>query len=133
MNTFMSQSYTKEKPGPILIIEDDKDIQEMVKAALEMEGYHVYTANNGKEGLEVLRNIPTPALILLDIMMPVMDGHQFIIAMKSDPALTAIPVAIVSAYWDRATTTPAIGIINKPIDLDNLLSKVTEWCKRPTS
>ena len=112
--------------APILIVEDDKDIQEMVKAFLEMEGYEVHTADNGKHGLEVLKKIHTPCIILLDLMMPVMDGYQFSLALRDDPDLASIPVVIVSAYWDKARDIPAKGIIKKPIDLEDLLSKVSE-------
>src|SRR5215470_10420401 len=58
----------------ILLIEDDEDIRAIIKDALEWDGYHVYTASNGKEGMEILPQMPAPSLILLDLMMPVMNG-----------------------------------------------------------
>jgi CheY-like chemotaxis protein len=58
----------------ILIVEDEKDIRESLKMLLELEGYSVFTAKDGKEGLEILKNLESPCLILLDLLMPVMNG-----------------------------------------------------------
>lgn len=112
----------------ILIVEDEKGIQEVLKIALEMEGYEVYTADNGKMGLEILPTIPTPCLILLDLMMPVMNGWQFAEVISNDTALATIPMVIVTAYGDRARSIPSKGILKKPIDLDSLLTTVKKWC-----
>lgn len=117
-----------KKCSNILVVEDEKSIQEVLKDALEMEGYTVYTADNGKEGLEMLPKMPRPCLILLDLMMPVMDGWQFVEAISKDVILATIPVVLVTAYGDRAKLTPSKGIIKKPIDLDLLFSSVKKWC-----
>lgn len=118
----------KSKCRNILIVEDEKGIQEVLKIALEMEGYSVYAADNGKIGLEMLPTIPTPCLILLDLMMPVMNGWQFVEAISKDMTLATIPVVIVTAYGDRAKTVPSKGILKKPIDLDSLLNTAKKWC-----
>jgi CheY-like chemotaxis protein len=112
----------------ILVVEDEKGIQEVLKIALEMEGYIVYTADNGKAGMEMLPSIPTPCLILLDLMMPVMNGWQFVEVISKDITLATIPVVIVTAYGDRAKSIPSKGILKKPIDLDSLLKTVEKWC-----
>lgn len=112
----------------ILIVEDEKGIQEILKDALEMEGYKVFTADNGQEGLKLLPSIPTPCLILLDLMMPIMNGWQFAEALSKDMTLATIPIVLVTAYGDRASLIPAKGIIKKPIDLDALLDIVKQWC-----
>lgn len=118
----------KNKCRSILVVEDEKGIQEVLKIALEMEGYDVFTADNGKIGLEMLSKIPTPCLILLDLMMPVMNGWQFAEVVSNDVSLATIPVIIVTAYGDRAKTVPSKGILKKPIDLDSLLNTVKKWC-----
>jgi len=120
------QNNTKCKS--ILIVEDEKGIQEVLKDALEMEGYTVFTADNGQEGLEMLPKMPTPCLILLDLMMPVMNGWQFAEVISKDMTLATIPVVLVTAYGDRAKLVPSKGIIKKPIDLDLLLKVAKQWC-----
>ena len=113
----------------ILIIEDEKSIQEALKVALEMEGYIVFTADNGQEGLDKLPTIPTPCLILLDLMMPVMNGWEFAEIVSKDITLATIPVVLVTAYGDRAREVTSKAIIKKPIDLDLLLKTVQKWCE----
>lgn len=93
----------------ILIVEDEKGIQEVLKDALEMEGYTVFTADNGQEGLEMLPKMPTPCLILLDLMMPVMNGWQFAEVISKDMTLATIPVVLVTAYGDRARSTTGMA------------------------
>lgn len=114
----------------ILIVEDDEMIRDSLKTILEVEGYRVQTAANGKLGLEALAKIQTPCLILLDLMMPVMDGWAFAEALKSDMVLAAIPVVMVTAYAD---TIPDMadrphGVIKKPVDINLLLSTVKRYC-----
>lgn len=116
----------------ILIIEDDGDIREAMKDAMELEGYSALTASNGKEGLEVLRDIQRPCLVLLDMMMPVMGGREFLNEMKQDDALIPIPVFIVSAIADKINTDGAVGFIKKPVDLDIVLKMVERYCDHPT-
>ncbi|MDO9183622.1 MAG: response regulator [Bacteriovorax sp.] len=112
----------------ILIIEDNIEIQDSIKTALEDEGFKVFTANNGKEGIEALRKIPTPCLILLDLMMPVMNGWEFIEVISNDIMLSTIPVVVVSAFGDKKYTPIKSEYIPKPIDLDSLLSTVHKHC-----
>jgi CheY-like chemotaxis protein len=112
----------------ILVIEDDLNIREALKEALIFEGYQVYTAANGKEGLELVKGIPRPCLILLDLMMPVMDGFEFMNCREKDAMIAAIPVLIVSAFPDRAQKVQAQGFVKKPINLDLLLASVQQFC-----
>jgi CheY-like chemotaxis protein len=118
----------KKQCSNVLIVEDDKSIQEILKESLEMEGYTVFTADNGQVGLEMLPTLPTPCLILLDLMMPVMNGWQFAENISKDMTLAAIPIVLVTAFEDRAKLIPSKGIIKKPIDLDLLLNTVQHWC-----
>jgi CheY-like chemotaxis protein len=112
----------------ILIVEDDQSIRETFKLALEVEGYTVFTASNGKEGLELLPQMPRPCLILLDLMMPVMDGWGFVDALDKSVALASIPVVVVTAFNEKAKSIRAKQIIKKPVDLDLLFVIVKQYC-----
>ena len=114
----------------ILIVEDDLDILDLMKQALEIEGYTVDTATNGKEGLEILDRIQVPCLILLDMMMPVMDGWAFLQTKKHADVLASIPVVIVTAAGDNAKSADAQGFMKKPIDLNALYATVKKYCPR---
>lgn len=113
----------------ILVVEDNWDIREALRQALEVEGYEVYTAENGKIGLEKLRTVPRPCLILLDLMMPVMNGLDFLEVLQTNDLLATIPVGVVTAYGDLAAQARgAAGFIKKPVDLEALLSFVARYC-----
>ncbi|MBI2893129.1 MAG: response regulator [Deltaproteobacteria bacterium] len=114
--------------GHVLIVEDDLDTREALGAALEAEGYDVALAAHGREGLESLATRPRPCLILLDLMMPVMDGVEFLGALESDPSLASIPVVVVSAYTTRAASLKVAGFLPKPIKLDRLLEWTERYC-----
>jgi CheY-like chemotaxis protein len=110
----------------ILVVEDDHGIREALKEVLESDDYRVVTAENGKEGLEVLKSEPSTGLVLLDMMMPVMNGREFLAAIKSDEALPPVPVIVVSANANLESTLGAVGFIKKPADIDLLLAMVAE-------
>lgn len=113
----------------ILIVEDDKDLRVLISEFLEAEGYSVKQASNGKEALELLEKIPKPCLVLLDMMMPIMDGRAFLDRVMVSAALAPIPVLIVSAMAGKIDSKGAIGFMKKPIDTDALLNIVKEYCK----
>ena len=117
----------------ILIIEDDESIRETLKIFLEYEGYRVTTAGNGKEGLEVLPSAGNPCLVLLDLMMPVMDGWQFIEKARSHETLATTPIVVVTAFAEKARGIKARAVIKKPVDLDFLLKTVRQYCGPPAS
>lgn len=112
----------------ILVIEDDPDIRDSMQQVLELEGYNVSCASNGSEALERLKETRAPCLILLDLMMPIMNGWQFLEAKRGDIALAPIPVVVVSAAGDRAKATAADGFVRKPVDLSILLALVKQYC-----
>lgn len=112
----------------ILIIEDDQAIRETLKMFLEIEGYMVCAAANGQEAIALLKRISNPCLILLDLMMPVMDGWDFLKAQKRDITIAPIPVVVVSAVADRVKSVGATGMLKKPIDLECLLKTVKQYC-----
>ncbi len=123
---------TNEACNTILIIEDDEAIREAVQYALEAEGYNVLTAADGKSGLALVHQAARPCLILLDLMLPVMNGWEFLDALRSDSRnmLAAIPVVITSAAGSAAKSAveQAQGYIRKPIDLELLLEAVVKFC-----
>jgi DNA-binding response OmpR family regulator len=115
-----------------LIVEDDRDISKSLRDILELEGYRVTQAANGKEAMLKL-HADQPGLILLDLMMPVMNGWQFLEANQGDDLLAVTPVIVVSAYGDRVRTSSRIkplAVLKKPIDLNMLLALVAQHCAR---
>ena len=123
-----------ESPRPVLIVEDDEDIREAVQDALERRGYRVLTAGDGREGLAVLREAdPRPAVILLDLTMPVMSGWELMAEMEKDAALAAIPVVVMSAVpnlRDQPDASRWAGILTKPVGLEILLQTVASFFSR---
>lgn len=115
--------------GIVLVVDDEKDIRDTLQEALEGEGYTVYTAANGREALDLLPSIPSPSLILLDLMMPVMDGWEFLKEMGENFTLTGIPVVIITAFGEKARTiSQAQAVIRKPFDLNTLTETVRQYC-----
>jgi CheY-like chemotaxis protein len=114
---------------PILIVEDDADLREMMAQLLLLEGYQTAAAANGREALEYLRLNGIPKLILLDLMMPVMDGWEFRREQQRDPAIASVPVVVLSALdHGRATDVSANEFLKKPLDFDRLLDLVRGYC-----
>jgi len=117
-----------EEPS-ILIVEDDDSAREALSDCLEMEGFRVASARNGKEALDYLHSSPPPKIILLDLYMPVMTGWEFREAQKKDAAIANIPVVVVSAFGSGMTRKiDAEIIMHKPLDLDRLLTIIREHC-----
>ena len=113
----------------ILVVEDNDDVREMMAVTLELEGHRVKTAVNGRDALEQLRNGEKPSVILLDLMMPVMNGWEFRRAIEHDPALADVPVVVISAATGEIVrNTRADAFIAKPIDMDQLLDVVCDLC-----
>ncbi len=115
----------------VLIVEDDRDIRQAFAQTLEEEGFSAAQARHGREALELLRSALVPKLILLDLMMPVMDGWQFRIEQRRDPKLAEIPVVVVSAdgsVQERLETMGVAGFLKKPVAFDDLLDIVRRFC-----
>ena len=115
-----------------MIVEDDRDTREMLGKFLELEGFDVSTAANGRVALDQLGDGAQPCVIILDLMMPVMNGWQFREVQASDPRLAQIPVVVVTAAGARADI-PAIAAdawLSKPVDFDRLLQTISPLCAR---
>jgi CheY-like chemotaxis protein len=115
----------------VLIVEDDLDIRDALGQILEDEGYAVTTAANGLEALERLRAGPPPMLILLDLMMPIMNGWQFRAEQQQDPTLATIPVVVISAdtnIGDKANQLGVSDFFRKPIEISGLLQTLARYC-----
>jgi CheY-like chemotaxis protein len=113
--------------GSVLVVDDNTDLRELIMAVLEAEGYDVSGAADGARALERLREEPRPDLVLLDLMMPVLDGWQFRKQQLADPAVAAIPVIVLSGDADadaHAVALRAAGSLRKPVDLERLLGTV---------
>ena len=121
-------------PKRILIVEDDPDVAGSVAEVLEASGYGTTIAANGREALDRLRSDELPDLILLDMMMPVMDGWQFRAEQRKSPALDAVPVVVVTADGNargKAAAIQAAGQVQKPVTIDSLLDEVERVCGFP--
>lgn len=107
---------------PILVVEDDDAIRELLVELLESEGHTVRAARHGEEALAVLDGAPLPALVLLDLMMPVMNGEQFLQAWRARaPEAAAVPVYVLTAA--RSEIGVAVtGRLAKPVDIDDILA-----------
>jgi CheY-like chemotaxis protein len=117
----------------ILIVEDDHDTQQLLSRLLEQQGYEVALAADGREALAYLQSGKPVSLILLDLMMPVMDGWRFREEQLNDPALASIPVVVttaVSRAYQREDTLKAAGYVPKPIEPKALLELVSESLSR---
>jgi CheY-like chemotaxis protein/ribosomal protein S27AE len=114
--------------GPVLVVEDDAGIRESVCQILEDEGFPTVSACNGKEALARLRTLtPLPRLILLDLMMPIMNGWEFYELISRDKSVSSIPVVVMSAQ-ETDVYAGSLRLLRKPLALDQLLSTVNEIC-----
>ena len=109
----------------VLVIDDDADIRESLTDILECEGYVVRSAANGRDGLAYLRAHPSTSLVLLDLMMPVMDGFEFRAEQRLDPVLVSIPVIVMTARGElEPGAIDAREVLPKPLKPQRLLDCV---------
>jgi len=122
--------------GNVLIVEDDRDTRELLTTMLSTEGFHAIAAEDGLEGLHLLRTVrhrapDAPCLVLLDLTMPRLGGSEFRRAQLGDPVVANVPVAVMSGAVDleqRAEAMGAVATVAKPIDSDVLLDVVRRHC-----
>lgn len=121
--------------GKILLVDDEKELRNCIAELLEDEGYKVVQAENGLVALERLKNMNLPCMIMLDYMMPLMDGRTFCEMIKKDPAYNAIPIILLSAasipnevisQMDNVTVK-----LEKPININLFLSVAEKFCHCP--
>ncbi len=120
----------------VLLVDDDPDFVEAIKTVVEKGGYKVEVAYDGKEGLEKLPGFD-PDLVILDVMMPVMDGHAACDKIKSDPNTADIPVILLTAVADHVSSSTyshrdmleseAEDYIPKPVEPQELLDRIKHW------
>jgi CheY-like chemotaxis protein len=113
----------------ILIVEDERESREFLTEILEFEGFQVAAASNGAEAWEYLHGSHQPCMIVLDMMMPVMDGRQFRKLQLKDEELAKIPTVVVSALSSAATADlAALKAFRKPVDIQALLQVLRANC-----
>lgn len=127
MGLFKSKKKTSR--ARVLVVDDEADIVSTVKYRLEFNEFEVVTATNGKDGLEKAAS-EKPDIILLDISMPVMNGHEMLERLKNSPDIKDIPVIVVSAFSDAKDIAKAaeLGIadyVTKPFDYTDLMGKIS--------
>jgi CheY-like chemotaxis protein len=122
----------REQAARILLVEDDYAIRETLADVLEGEGFQVSCASNGAEAMDRLAAERVPALIVLDLMMPVMDGWAFRTAQQRDPLLAQIPVVVLSAGHDRedraVSALEVDAFLPKPFDLERFVETIHRLC-----
>lgn len=113
----------------VLVVEDDMDVREMLRTILETEGYETVVAANGAEALEAMQQ-RTPCVVLLDLMMPVMDGWTFRQRQLATPEFADVPVICLTAVYDPQAASHALRApcLHKPVEMDALLDRVEQAC-----
>jgi CheY-like chemotaxis protein len=117
----------RRAPGPhrcsVLVVEDDPELQELLRVTLASDGYAVSTVANGRDALRHLRSTASTCIIVLDLALPVMDGRQFRAAQLRDRSLAWIPVVLLSGDGEAAQHARQLGVrslVRKPVDVDVL-------------
>lgn len=132
----MSAHRATDVLGNVLIVEDDRDTRDMLATLLGTQGFYAISAEDGLEALHILRTVKhrapnTPCLVLLDLKMPRLGGHEFRRAQLGDPTVASVPVAVMSGAVDleqRARALGAVATVAKPIDIDALMAVVKKYC-----
>jgi len=120
------------KDGVVFIVEDTADIRQLLASLLQAEGFTVDCADNGETALQALRGAAAPPkVILLDLMMPVMDGYEFLEEWRKDTQLSKIPVVLMSADVDVSNKARKYGVtthLKKPfLNLNEILETVGQY------
>jgi CheY-like chemotaxis protein len=121
---------TEAEQDWLLVVDDDEDIRDTIRSLLELRGYRVATAADGVEGLARMRAGEPPRLVILDLMMPGMNGEEFRAAQLRDRELAGVPVIVLSGAGRLSEKTALAGtqVVAKPIDLQELFAIVERFC-----
>jgi CheY-like chemotaxis protein len=122
-----------EDAGAVLVVDDDADVREGLELLLGRHGYTVATAADGASALEHLRTQPPPGLILLDLMMPLMNGIEFESTLRADPLWSRIPIVVITGAGARVAdrvSAMRLEVIAKPFDVPALLATISRCCRR---
>jgi len=111
----------------VLIVEDEEDLRELMRDALQLRGYCVVTADEGEDALRKIDDIGAPCVILLDLLMPGMNGWDFFAKVRERPELASVPVIVHSSASSRAPAG-VTRVVQKPLAFDRLVSIVGEYC-----
>jgi CheY-like chemotaxis protein len=111
----------------VLIVEDEEELRETIREALELNGYDVVAASDGIAALEAMEKIEHICMVLLDLFMPRMNGWDFFTELRTRPALADVPVIVHSSAANQAPAG-VTRVLQKPLPFDRLLSVVREYC-----
>ena len=121
----MAAQYGRAMRWKVLVVEDDLDVAEIVVEVLERCGYEVHAARNGREALELVHRGVRPCVIVLDLMMPVMDGFEFLEHRSFEPCLARVPVVVTTAQLDRRPYASEVyATVQKPAASADLLGTI---------
>jgi len=112
----------------VLVVEDEEDLREMVRDGLELSGYNVVTATDGQDALDKLASIEHLCLVLLDLLMPSMNGWDFLDRLRQRADLASVPIVVHSSATTRAPAGVA-RVLQKPVPFEDLLAVVQEHCR----
>lgn len=115
----------------VLVIDDDEDVRASIQDALTLKGYEVVAVENGAEAQSLMSGERTPCVVLLDLVMPVMDGWQFLSWIRLHPVHSAIPVVVVSAHASTHPPAGSTGLLRKPFAFHDLYNVVAQHCGPP--
>ncbi len=121
--------------GHLLLVEDEQDLQDLLRYNLERNGYHVSTAGSGEKGLQLIRSDPMPEMILLDLMLPGMDGLEVCRTVRGDPRTAHLPILMLTAKTEESDVVTGLELgaddyVTKPFSPKVLLSRVKALMRR---
>lgn len=126
----LTLSQTAPSKGSVLVVDDDPDIRRLICEELTAAGYQVVAARHGREALDHLRASALPDLIVLDLVMPVMDGWEFRRQQVAEPSLATIPVLILTVVEAPLMPTGAAAYLKKPFEFPRLINIVGILCQQ---
>ncbi|MEO6953933.1 MAG: response regulator [Polyangia bacterium] len=117
--------------GPVMLVDDDPDLRDSLQLVLEMRGYEVFAARDGKDALDQLAKGPLPCVVLLDLMMPGMNGVEFRDRQLGDPRIKDLPVVLLTGAGAHAVEPRVAAgtvVLRKPFDFDRLFDLLDSLC-----